>query len=134
MTVPTLCQQIALAALRQGNEPLDDIREDFDSRRHYAFERIHGVGLKPVWPAGGYFLWVPIAELGLSSQQFAEQLLRSKKVLVWPGHHFGPGGEGHIRISFAAEDGRLRQGLARLGEFVRQLRATGMAEVKKWAA
>src|SRR5262249_53448418 len=103
-------------------------------RRHYAYERLRATGLEPAWPAGGYFLWLSVAELGLTSQQFAEQLLRSKKVLVWPGHHFGPGGEGNIRISFAAEDGRLRPGLARLTGFVRQLRATGMAEVRKWAA
>jgi aspartate/methionine/tyrosine aminotransferase len=133
-SVPTLCQQIALSALRLGDEAFASIRADFDSRRRYTFERLQALGLKPDWPAGGFYLWVPVQELGLSGQQFAEQLLRTKKVRVWPGHHFGPSGGGHIRISYAAEDGRLRQGLARLGDFVGQLQATGRPAVQKWAA
>lgn len=134
LAVPTLCQQIAVTALRLGTEALRPYRADFDSRRHYAFERLQALGLRPVWPDGGFFLWVPIGELGLPAQQFARQLLRVKKVLVWPGHHFGPSGVDYVRISYAAEDGRLRQGLTRLGDFVRQWKASGAAQVKKWAA
>ena len=132
--VPTLCQQIAVVALAQGEETFAPIRADFASRRSYAFERVRGMGLKPDWPAGGHFLWVPIKDLGLDGAQFAAQLAQSKQVQVWPGHHFGPSGVGHVRISYAAEDGRLRQGLARMDDFVRQLQATGRPLVKRWAA
>src|SRR5439155_7681800 len=63
---PTLCQQIALATLRQGNEPFAPIRREFDSRRRYVYERLQSTGLKPVWPAGGFFVWLSVRELGLS--------------------------------------------------------------------
>jgi len=134
LTVPTLCQQIAVTALQLGQEALEPYRADFASRRQYAFDRLQALGLRPAWPAGGFWLWVPVGELGLTGAQFAEQLLRLKKVQVWPGHHCGPSGSRHMRISFAAEDGRLRQGLARLGEFVRQLQAAGPVAVQKRAA
>jgi len=117
--VPTLCQQVAAAALRQGPAALAPVREEFESRRRYAFERLQALGLKPAWPAGAFFFWMPVWELGYSGRAFAEALWRDKRVLVTPGEPFGPSGRGYVRVSYAAEDGRLREGLARLGDFLR---------------
>jgi aspartate/methionine/tyrosine aminotransferase len=130
---PTLCQQIALAALDQGNETFTPIHREFESRRRYVFERLQATGLKPVWPAGGFFVWLPIGELGLSGIDFARRLLQAKRVLVSPGEFFGLSGPGHVRISYAADDGRLREGLTRLGEFVRELRMSLVSERRKAA-
>jgi aspartate/methionine/tyrosine aminotransferase len=120
--VPTLCQQVALAALRQPDDHLTPIRTAFASRRRYTGERLQAMGLPVDLPMGAFFFWVPVHDLGLSGRAFADQLLRVKKVQVWPGEYFGRSGTGHIRLSFAVEDGRLREGLARLGEFVCSLR------------
>src|SRR5262249_27277091 len=125
--VPTLCQQIALAALRQGPEVFQPVRQEFESRRRYAFERLQALGLKPVWPAGAFFFWVPVHEFGAGGREWAERLLRASKVLVTPGDYFGPSGAGYVRISYAAEDGRLREGLSRLAEFVREWQGTPTA-------
>ena len=130
---PTLCQQIALATLRQGNEPFAPIRREFDSRRRYVYERLQATGLQPVWPAGGFFVWLSVRELGLSGIAFARKLLQAKRVLVTPGEFFGPGGAGHVRISCATDDGRLCEGLTRLAEFVRELTGFSPGEMKKAA-
>jgi aspartate/methionine/tyrosine aminotransferase len=122
--VPTLCQQIALAALRQSNEAFQEIHAGFQSRRQYAFERLRAIGLEPSWPAGGFYLWVPIRDLGVGGKAFARQLLWDKRVLVSPGDFFGPSGSGHVRLSYATEDGRLREGLSRLADFIQGLRAS----------
>lgn len=119
--VPTLCQQIALAAFRQGNETFQSIKNEFVSKRQYAFERLQACDLKPSWPGGGFFIWVSVRDLGMSGKAFSQGLLQSQNVLVWPGELFGQGGYGHIRISYAAEDGRLREGLSRLCDFIRNL-------------
>ena len=119
--VPTLCQQIAAAALRQGDEAFRPLRAGFEARRRYGYERLQALGLKPAWPAGAFFFWVPVGQLGLTGRDFAEGLLRSKKVAVTPGDLFGPSGAAHVRLSYAAEDGRLREGLSRIGEFLREL-------------
>src|SRR5262249_351501 len=74
--VPTVCQQIALTALQQGNEPFEPIHAEFASRRRYAFERLQAIGLQPTWPAGAFFLWVPVAEVGLTGRAFTEGLLQ----------------------------------------------------------
>lgn len=131
--VPTVCQQIALAALRQGNEPFEPIWRDFDSRRRYTFERLQSIGLKPVWPAGGFFVWLPVGELGLSGIKLARRLLQGKKLLVTPGEFYGPSGKDFVRISYATDPGRLREGLTRLAEFVREFKGTGTTDKKKAA-
>jgi aspartate/methionine/tyrosine aminotransferase len=120
--VPTLCQQVAVTALRLGNETFRGIHAEFASRRRYAFERLQALGLEPVWPAGAFYLWVPVQSLRVNGRGFAEQLLHTKKVLVSPGTLFGPSGSGYIRLSYAAEDGRLREGLSRVADFVRPAR------------
>ena len=120
--VPTLCQQIALSALRQPEEAFTPIHVEFASRRQYVLERLQTLGLTPSRPAGGYFLWLPIYQYGIDSSTFAARLLASKKVLVSPGELYGPSGVGFVRFSYAAEEGRLLEGLARLAEFLRDLR------------
>jgi aspartate/methionine/tyrosine aminotransferase len=116
--VPTLCQQIALTALQQGSGAFAAIRAQFASRRRYAFERLQAMGLRPQWPEGAFFLWVGLNGRAADGRAFARQLLQEQKVLVSPGDVFGPGGTDHIRISYAMEDGRLREGLSRMAQFV----------------
>jgi aspartate/methionine/tyrosine aminotransferase len=118
--VPVLCQQVALAALRAPAETLDGVRDDFAARRRYAWERLRGIDLNPPWPAGAFFFWVPVWQLGLSGRAFVEGLLREKAVLLTPGDLFGPSGAGYVRLSYAGDDGRLHEGLNRLSDFVQQ--------------
>jgi aspartate/methionine/tyrosine aminotransferase len=131
--VPTLCQQMAWTALRQGAEAFEPIRTEFASRRRYTYERLQALGFQPAWPAGAFFFWVPVWELGLSGRAFAEGLLRTQNVVVSPGDPFGPSGPGYVRLSYAVEDGRLREGLSRLAEFIHGLPAMPMLEMKRAA-
>jgi aspartate/methionine/tyrosine aminotransferase len=128
--VPTLSQQVALAALRTGPEAFARIRSEFESRRRYAFERLRALEMNPGWPAGAFFLWVPVWEWGLNGRQFAERLLRAQKVRVTPGDLFGPSGPAYVRLSYAAEAGRLQEGLNRLGAFVQGLRGAPAEPVR----
>ena len=121
--MPAVCQQAAARALAEGDDGFAPVAEQFRSRRQYVIDRLRGVGLEPDWPGGGYFVWVPVAPPGLDGRAFAERLLKERQVLVGPGCAFGPSGGGHVRISFAADDGRLREGLARLAAFVAGLRS-----------
>jgi len=116
--VSPLCQHAALTALRAGEQTAAAMRDEFAGRRRYLYEGLQIMGLPPAWPAGGFFFWVPVNQLGMSGREFARQLIQSKRVLVNPGEPFGPSGEDHVRISYATEDGRLREGLQRLTEFM----------------
>jgi aspartate/methionine/tyrosine aminotransferase len=116
--VPTVCQQIALRAVQADEDLFGPVLEEFRDRRRYASDKLKAMGLAPSVPAGGYFFWVPVARTGLTGRAFAERLVKEHRVVVGPGDVFGPGGTDFVRISFAAEDGRLREGLSRLAQFV----------------
>lgn len=118
--VPTLCQQVALRAVQADEELFGPVLEEFRAKRRYTVDRLKAMGFDPTRPAGGFFVWVPVGQLGLDGRAFAERLLREQRVLVGPGCAFG--GADHVRVSFAAEDGRLREGLARLAAFVAGLK------------
>jgi aspartate/methionine/tyrosine aminotransferase len=111
--VPALCQQIALQAMRTGEAVMSKTREDFAERRGYVRERLIGMGLTPWESAGGFFFWIPTPN-GESGRTFAQRLLGETGVLVNPGSPFGPSGERFIRLSYATDEGRLREGLDRL--------------------
>src|SRR5262249_3781263 len=101
-----------------------------ESRRQYAFDRLRSMGLKPHWPHGGFFLWVPVPPGWRSGRALAESLLTSRRVRVAPGDLFGPSGTGFVRISYVVEDGRLEEGLNRLAE---QVKGQEKAAVKQAA-
>ncbi len=124
--VSPLAQHVALTALRNGKATIAAIHDEFAGRRRYVYERLHGMGLHAIWTSAGYFFWVDISSFGLPGKQFSDRLMAAKRVLVNPGEPFGPSGKDYIRISFAADEGRLREGLARLEEFVIAL-SIGMA-------
>lgn len=126
--VSPLCQQVALAALRSGEAAAAATRDEFAGRRRYLAEALQAMGLNPAFPAGAYFFWVPVNHLGLTGREFARQLLLAKRVLVNPGEPFGPSGEDHVRISYATEEGRLREGVQRLGEFMDELSRSRLSE------
>ncbi|HVL14814.1 MAG TPA: pyridoxal phosphate-dependent aminotransferase, partial [Gemmata sp.] len=119
--VPAVCQQAAARALAEP-EPDGTLFDEVKDRRDYAVERLRAMGLELDSPAGGFFAWVPVAGLGLDGRAFAERLFREEQVQVGPGCVFGPSGAGHVRVSFAGDDGRLREGLARMAAFVARLK------------
>src|SRR5262249_48241923 len=94
--VATFGQQQALAAPRMGNEGFAAVLADFESRRRYAFDRLRALELQVPWPAGAFFLWVPVWQFGLSGRDFAERLEREHQVRLIPGDLFGPSGAGYV--------------------------------------
>jgi aspartate/methionine/tyrosine aminotransferase len=120
--IPSVCQASALKALQTPVEMFRPTLDQFRKRRQYAFDRLKAMNLEPLWPNGGYTFWVNVNGLGIEGRAFAERLMREERVLVGNGDLYGPSGKNHIRISYAAEDGRLREGLSRIAAFVDRLR------------
>jgi aspartate/methionine/tyrosine aminotransferase len=118
--VPTLSQQIALQALRTPESAFAPIKDEFASRRQYACDRLRAMGLKPDWPGGGFFLWLSVPTGSKCGRTFCESLLSQRRVKLTPGELFGPSGGTRVRVSLAADDGRLDEGLNRIGDHVRR--------------
>lgn len=129
--VSPICQHVALTALRTGDATAGLVRDEFAGRRRYLYESLQAMGFQPNWPAGGYFFWMSVKHLGITGREFARQMVAARRVLVNPGEPFGPSGKDFVRLSFACDEGRLREGMQRLAEFVHECRSrlSGLAVV-----
>jgi aspartate aminotransferase len=110
----------ALAALKGDQQPLADMREEFDMRRNYMFDRLSKISnVTAVKPQGAFYILVNISQLGLTSQNFADRLLSKANVAVVPGAAFGD--DRTIRFSYATSLDVIKKGLDRFQDFCRTL-------------
>ena len=122
MCAPTTSQYAAVEALRNGDEDVAMMREEYNGRRRYVLERFKEMGLSCFEPFGAFYAFPCIKDLGMTSDEFATKLLQTKKVAVVPGTAFGACGEGFLRISYAYSLDDRRIALDRVAEFVTEIR------------
>ncbi len=116
----SFAQKGAVAALKGDQQPLVDMREEFDIRRNYMYDRITKIpNITAVKPAGAFYILVNVSQLGLSSQNFADRLLSKANVAVIPGAAFGD--DRTVRLSYATSIDVIKKGLDRFQDFCRTL-------------
>ncbi len=118
MCAPTTSQYAAITALRDCDDEVVVMREEYDTRRRFLMQRFKDLGLPCFEPEGAFYVFPDIRSSGLSSGDFCEQLLREQKVAMVPGTAFGDSGEGFVRISYAYSLAHLTTALERLGRFL----------------
>ncbi|MGN0347999.1 MAG: pyridoxal phosphate-dependent aminotransferase [Roseburia sp.] len=123
MCAPTTSQYAAVLALRDGDEDVAGMREEYNGRRRYLMRRFADMGLACFEPFGAFYVFPDVREFGMSSEEFATQLLNSQKLAVVPGTAFGDCGEGFLRISYAYSLEQLKTAMDRLEAFVAELRS-----------
>ena len=123
MCAPTTSQYAAIEALRNGDEDVAMMREQYDARRRYLMQRFKEMGLDCFEPFGAFYVFPCIKEFGMTSDEFANRLLQTNNVAVVPGTAFGRSGEGFLRISYAYSLEDLKVALERVEEFITELRA-----------
>lgn len=122
MCAPTTSQYAAVEAMRNGDEDVARMREEYDGRRRYLLYRFQEMGMECFEPYGAFYMFPCIREFGMTSEEFAERLLESEKVAVVPGTAFGACGEGFVRISYASSLENLKEALERIEHFIGKLR------------
>lgn len=123
MCAPTTSQYAAVEALKNGDDDVAMMREEYNQRRRYLVHRFKEMGLECFEPFGAFYIFPCIKEFGMSSDEFATELLKSQKVAVVPGSAFGECGEGFLRISYAYSLDDLKEALGRIEIFIEELRA-----------
>lgn len=122
MCAPTTSQYAAIAAMRDCDRDVANMRESYDQRRRYLLNAFREMGLPCFEPKGAFYMFPCIKEFGMTSEEFATRLLQEKKLAVVPGDAFGECGEGFLRISYAYSLEELKEAIGRLKEFVEELR------------
>lgn len=122
MCSPTTSQYAAITALEHCLGDTADMREEYDIRRRFIVNAFNELGLDCFTPQGAFYVFPCIKSTGMTSEEFCESLLNSKKVAVVPGDAFGDCGEGYVRVSYAYSLNHLREAVKRIGEFLEELK------------
>ncbi|WP_294239792.1 pyridoxal phosphate-dependent aminotransferase [Pseudobutyrivibrio sp.] len=122
MCAPTTSQYAAVTAIRDCDEDVANMREEYNDRRRYLLNRFKKMNVKCFEPYGAFYIFPSITEFGMSSEEFCTRLLKEKEVAVVPGTAFGDSGEGNVRISYAYSLENLKKAMDRIEEFINELR------------
>ena len=121
MCAPSTSQYAGVEALKNGDEDVAQMREEYNGRRRYLLHRFKEMELSCFEPFGAFYVFPCISEFGMTSEQFATELLNTEKLAVVPGTAFGDCGEGFIRISYAYSLEDLQKAIERIKRFVARL-------------
>lgn len=121
MSAPTTAQFAAIEAMRNGDNDIREMREEYDRRRRFVCDRLNSLGLTCFEPQGAFYIFPSIEKTGLSSEEFCQRLINTHKVAVIPGNAFGECGEGFVRCCYACSMRDLAEALARIEHFLEDL-------------
>lgn len=126
MCAPTTSQYAAVEALKNGDEDVKTMRDEYNRRRRFLMNAFKEMGLDCFEPYGAFYVFPCIKEFGMTSEEFAMRFLEEEKVAVVPGTAFGESGEGFLRISYAYSLENLKVAMDRFKRFVERLRNSGI--------
>lgn len=122
MCAPTVSQYAAIEAMYNGDQDVIYMRESYNQRRRFLYHELQRLGLPCFLPEGAFYMFPDIREFGMTSEDFALDLLKEEKVAVVPGSAFGDCGEGFIRISYAYSIEELKEALLRIERYLNRKR------------
>ena len=122
MCAPTTSQYAAIEALKNGDSDVEMMRDSYNERRRYLLKALRDMGFDCFEPFGAFYVFPSIKKFGLTSDEFANRLLKEEKLAVVPGTAFGDCGEGFLRISYAYSIEELKIALERLEHFIDTLK------------
>lgn len=122
MCAPTTSQYAAAEALRSCDADVERMKEEYDIRRKIMVKGFCELGLACREPKGAFYAFPSIKNTGLSSEEFCERLLYSKRVALVPGTAFGKSGEGFVRASYCYSVEHIKEALSRIGEFLNEIK------------
>jgi len=122
MSSPTTAQFAAIEALKNGDDDVKMMVDEYNRRRRYIYNGLKDIGIESFEPEGAFYIFPYIGDFGLTSDEFCSKLLYEHKCAIIPGTAFGAGGEGFARISYAYSIKHITAALERIEKFVKTLK------------
>ena len=89
LCTPITAQVAAIEALKRGQKNVEAMTAEYNQRRRLILNGFRQMGLDCFEPKGAFYVFPSIKSTGLTSMEFAEQLLYAEKVALVPGNVFG---------------------------------------------
>ncbi|MGX6979643.1 pyridoxal phosphate-dependent aminotransferase [Vagococcus elongatus] len=122
----TISQKAAATALTESKDEGLVMRQAYKERRDFMISSLNELGFECAKPSGAFYIFAKIpSDFGLTSMEFCRELAYNNRVAVIPGHAFGPGGEGYVRISYAASMENLQEAVKRISDYVENKKQQG---------
>jgi len=130
---PPFVQLAGLAALTGPQDAVTATVARLERRRDWLVDGLNGLpGIRCPRPVGAFYAYPDVRQVeeraGLSTRELAARLLEEYGVAVLPGTDFGPGGAGHLRLSFAVPPAELDLALERIRECVSDLAVASLTD------
>jgi aspartate/methionine/tyrosine aminotransferase len=120
--VSAVAQRAALAAICGPQDCVAEMLKKYEKRREIVYRGLNAIdGISCILPESTFYSFPNVSRIGLSSWDLAKYLVRQHKVAVVPGSIFGKNGEGYLRLSFAAGEEKLEEGISRMKAGVARL-------------
>ncbi len=123
LCAPTMAQVAAVEAFQRGDSEVKAMKREYDRRRRLFVSELERLGLPCFEPKGAFYAFPSIEGTGLTSEEFAEQLLKEQRVAAVPGNAFGESGEGFLRCSYATSREEILEAVDRIERFLADLSA-----------
>ena len=118
LCAPIISQMAAVEALRSGLKDVQSMKKEYMRRRRFVVSRLNEIGLDCHMPQGAFYVFPSIKKAKQSSLDFAQGLLKKKKVALVPGVAFGSSAEGYVRISYASSYENLKEAMLRIEQYL----------------
>ncbi len=122
MSAPTTSQYAAIEAIKNGDDSIAMMVNEYNDRRKVIVDAFNSMGLTCFDPMGAFYIFPSIKSTGMKSEEFCEKLLEDQKVALVPGNAFGECGEGYIRVSYAYSIKQINTALERIEAFLKKQR------------
>ncbi|MBP5342948.1 aminotransferase class I/II-fold pyridoxal phosphate-dependent enzyme [bacterium] len=119
MCASTISQHAGIEALKNGDNDIIHMKEEYSQRRNYLLSELSRLGISSFTPRGAFYIFPNISKYNKSSEDFATSLLNEEHLVVVPGTAFGDSGEGFIRISYAYSLSELKEAIVRLEHYLK---------------
>ena len=122
MCAPTVSQFAAIEALKNGDDDIQMMKDEYDARRRYIYRGLLDIGIESFEPEGAFYIYPNIGQFGLTSEEFCDRMLYESRCAIVPGTAFGESGEGFARISYAYSIKHITQALERMEDFIKKIK------------
>ena len=118
MCAPTTSQYAAIEALKNGDDDIEYMRENYNMRRKFLLDSFASMSVPCFEPKGAFYVFPNISKYAENSENFCTDFLEKAHVAVVPGSAFGSNGEGFVRISYAYSLEHLKKAMDRLDKYI----------------